>query len=325
MQLVPIQNAKTYLMRSTLNHAIITNNPRIMVVKGALLNPRELTENKFGGIVNVTRPDGLIPLPQASLNPFIFQAIAMLQSSKETITGISGLSQGLDKDAISKQNSGDMVHELITVSQIRQKIIARNFAENFLRDIYSKVHELVAENEDRAKILRVAGKWAEVDFTQWPEDTLMSVSFSLGYGEQEKEVTKWANLHKYLGSDPSLAANYGPAQKYAVIRAGIEAMGVRDVDTYFLPPDKAQPPPPDPMELAKVDALKADAEVKRATAQAALQGVQVKQQMHETKAAIDEAKLQHLVAVDAAELELQRQVASHAATNDARAIISTKG
>ena len=324
-QLIPIQNARTYLMRSTINHAIVTNNPRIQVVKGALLNPRELTENRFGGIVNVTRPDGLIPLPQASLNPFIFQAITMLQNNKEQITGISGLAQGLDKDAISKQNSGEMVHELITVSQVRQKIIARNFADGFLRDLYSKVHTLVSENEDRAKIARISGKWVEVDFTQWPEDCMMSVSFSLGYGEQDKETAKWFGMHKLLSGDPSLAPNYGPEQKYQVIREALESGGIRNVDTYWLPMDKAQPQQPDPLMLAKVDAMKADAEVKRANAQAAIQGVQVKQQMHQTKAAIDEAKLQHLVAVDGAELELQRQVASHAATQDARAVISVKG
>lgn len=323
LQLVPIQNARTYLTRSIINHALITNNPRTMVVKGAVMNPKELLENKYGGIVNVTRPDGLIPFPQAGLNPFVFQTIAMLRENKEEITGISGLSQGMNKDAVSKQNSGDMVHELISVSQIRQKIIARNFAENFLRDLYTLVYELVCENEDREKIVQIAGDWTPVDFTKWPTDTRMSVSFSLGYGEQEKETRKWASVHTFLSSDQSMAAHYGPVQKHAVIRKGLIALGIRDPDTYWLPPDQTKPAGPSPMELADLDVKKADAEVKRANARAALESIQMKAAMHHTKAQIDVAKLQHTVALDGAELELARQIESKPDTKlDARAVIS---
>lgn len=323
LQLIPIQNARTYLTRSIINHALITNNPRTMVVKGAVLNPKELLENKYGGIVNVTRPDGLIPFPQSGLNPFVFQTIAMLRDTKEEITGISGLSQGLDKDAVSKQNSGGMIHELISVSQIRQKIIARNFAENFLRDLFSMVYELVCENEDREKIVFLAGGWTPVDFTKWPQDARMAVSFALGYGEQEKEVQKWAGVHQYLSSDPSLRAHYGVDQKYAVIRRGLLAMGVRDPDTIFLPPNQTQPIGPTPLETADLEVKKADAEVKRANAQAALAAVQAKQQANEAKDHRELAKLQHTIALDGAELELARQIESKPdAKHDARAIIS---
>lgn len=323
LQLVSIQNARTYLTRSIINHALTTNNPRHTVLKGGVVNPRELLENRHGGIVNISRPDAIGVLPQAGLNPFVFQTIAMLKDNKEEITGISGLSQGLDKDALSKQNGGAMVHELITVSQIRQKIISRNFCETFLKDLYTAIYQLVCENESRERIVRVAGTWASVDFTAWPEDSRMAVGFALGYGETEKEVQKWSGLHSYLSSDKSMANHYGEAQKYAVIRQVVEAMGIRDVDSYFLPMDKVQPLQPDPAMLADLDVKKADAEVKRANAQAALQNIAVKHQGHVLKTQIDTGKLQHQVAVDAAELALQVKVVGNATTNDARAILNT--
>lgn len=325
LQLVPIQNARTYLTRSIINHALTTNNPRLQVLKGGVVNPRELLENRHGGIVNITRLDAITPIPQAGLNSFVFQTIEMLKGTKEEITGISGLSQGLDKDAISTQNGGAMVHELITVSQTRQKIIARNFCENFLRGLYTMAYLLVCENEDREKIVRIAGTWAPVDFTKWPSDSRMAVGFALGYGETEKEVQKWSGLHSYLSSDKSMANHYGEAQKYAVITQVVKAMGIRDVDSYFLPMDKVQPLPPDPMMLADIDAKKADAEVKRANAQAAIQAVQVKDKAHTLKAQIDVGKLQHTVSIDAAELELQRQIVANAPTAEARAIVNTAG
>ena len=78
---------------------MVTNNPRYTVVKGGLTNPRELIDNRVGGIVNVTRPDAIHPMPQASLNPFVFQTIQMLDEDKEDTSGVSRLSQGLNKDA----------------------------------------------------------------------------------------------------------------------------------------------------------------------------------------------------------------------------------
>ena len=53
-KVIPIQNARTVLTRSILDHAMITNNPRYMVTKGGLTNPKELIDNRVGGIVNVS-------------------------------------------------------------------------------------------------------------------------------------------------------------------------------------------------------------------------------------------------------------------------------
>ena len=134
-KLCATQNARTVLTRSILDHAMITNNPRYMVTKGGLTNPRELIDNRVGGLVNVTRPDAIAPLPQASLNPFVFQTLEALDQDAE-LTGVSRLSQGLNKDAISKQNSAAMVEQLTTMSQQRQKIIARNFANHFVKPLF---------------------------------------------------------------------------------------------------------------------------------------------------------------------------------------------
>ena len=122
-----------------------------MVVKGALVNPKEMLENRVGGVVNVTRPDGVYPYPQSGLNPFVFQTIGLLDAATEEVTGQSKLSQGLNKDAVSTQNSEGLVENLVSLSQQRQKIVARNFANNFLIPLYLEVYRLVIENERKKK------------------------------------------------------------------------------------------------------------------------------------------------------------------------------
>ena len=194
-KVVPIQTARTVLTRSILDHALMTNNPRYTVVKGGLTNPRELIDNRVGGIVNVSRPDAINPMPQAPLNPFIFQTIQMLDEDKEDTTGVSRLSQGLNKDAISKQNSAAMVEQLATMSQQRQKIIARNFANGFLKPLYQLMYQLVVENEPEGKIVEIAGDYVQVSPAEWGSKRDVTVELHLGYGEQEQEAQKYLALH----------------------------------------------------------------------------------------------------------------------------------
>lgn len=260
-KIIPIQNARTTLMRGILDHTVITNNPRYQVVKGALVNPRELLDNRIGGVVNVTRPDGISPLAQASLNPFVFQTIQLLDEDKEDTTGISKLSQGLNKDAVSKQNSSAMVEQLVGLSQQRQKIIARNFANHFLIPLYLEVYRLVIENEDKKKIVELAGEWMELTPSRWSERLDVQVALKLGYGEQENEAKKYLALHQMLTADPGIQPMYGIEQRYNMLRAFMENSGVKNVSDFLIPPQNIEPPQPDPMQVAAMEMQKKQMEL----------------------------------------------------------------
>ena len=256
-KVIPIQNARTVLVRGILDHTVITNNPRYQVVKGALVNPREMLENRVGGLVNVTRPDGIMPLQQSSLNPFVFQTIQLLDEDKEDTTGVSKLSQGLNKDAVSKQNSGAMVEQLVGLSQQRQKIIARNFANQFVVPLYLEVYKLVIENEDQQKVIEVAGNYVEVDPGKWEARTDVTVALKLGYGEKERDAAQLMGLHQFLSQDPGAQPFYDLPQKYAVITDYLKMIGMKDAK-YLKPIQEVQPPQPDPMMVAEMEKLKAD-------------------------------------------------------------------
>lgn len=260
-KIIPIQNARTVLMRGILDHTVITNNPRYQVVKGSLINPRELLDNRIGGVVNVTRPDGISPLMQASLNPFVFQTIQLLDEDKEDTTGISKLSQGLNKDAVSKQNSGAMVEQLVGLSQQRQKIIARNFANHFLIPLYLEVYRLVIENEDKQKIVELAGEWMEITPSRWSERLDVQVALKLGYGEQENEAKKYLALHQMLTSDPGIQPMYGIEQRYNMLRSFFESSGVKNVNDFLIPPQNIEPPQPDPVQMMQMEMQKKQMEL----------------------------------------------------------------
>lgn len=252
-RVIPTQNARTVLVRGILDHTVTTNNPRYQVVKGALTNPKELIENRIGGIVNVTRPDGITPLNQPSLNPFVFQTVQLLDEDKEEATGVSKLSQGLNKDAVSKQNSQGLVENLVSLSMQRQKIIARNFANQFVRPLYLEIYRLAVANETGEKMIKIAGTFQRMMPSEWADRSDVTVEMRLGYGEQEREAAKFLQMHQLLSSDPSLAPMYGLDKKFNLLRTVFEKGGVKNVIDFLTPPEQIAPPQPDPMMMKQVE------------------------------------------------------------------------
>jgi len=310
-KLLGIQNARTVLTRSILDHAMVTNNPRYTVVKGGLTNPRELIDNRVGGIVNVTRPDAINPMPQASLNPYVFQTIQMLDEDKEDTSGVSRLSQGLNKDAISKQNSAAMVEQLATMSQQRQKIIARNFANNFLKPLFSIVYQLVVENESEEKIVELAGRYVNVNPAKWADKRDVQVEFNLGYGDQETMVQKYLAFHTLLSGDPSLGQMYSSENKYKMLGVIFEKSGIKNIADFLTDPAQIPPPPPDPAQEMQMQMAQKQLEIQERQTAVSEMKAQFDAQMGQMKHELAQMKAQQDFALKSDKMDLQETQHEH--------------
>lgn len=336
-KLIHTQNAKTILTRSILDHTVISNNPRYVVVKGGLSNPRELIDNRVGGIVNTTRPDAISPMPQASLNPFVFQTIQLLDEDLENNTGVSKLSQGLNKDAISKQNSAAMVEQLATMSQQRQKIIARNFANQFIKPLFHEIYRLCVENEDQEKIIELAGSYVTVNPSTWEEKRDVMVELRLGYGEQDKEAQKLLSMHTLFSQDPSVQPLYDLRGRYEMLKAILEQQGILNVEDYLTPPEQLPPPQPDPAAEMQMQMQMKQLELQERQIAIAEQRLAFDQQIAAGKLETEQGKIEaqhalqsdnqdlrekqflHKQRIDEAELEVLQR------TEDVRGIASPTG
>jgi hypothetical protein len=310
-KVVATQNARTVLTRSILDHAMITNNPRYTVVKGGLSNPRELIDNRLGGIVNTTRPDAISPMLQAPLNPFIFQTIKMLDEDMEDTTGVSKMSQGLNKDAISKQNSAAMVEQLATMSQQRQKIIARNFASQFMKPLFHMVYNLVCENEMQEKMVELSGSYVVCDPRKWKEKRDVQIELHLGYGEQEKEATKYLNMHTLLTNDPNLAAMYQQPNQYELAKKIMELSGVKEVSNYLTNPENIEPPQPDPNVEMQMQMAQKQLELQERQTAIAEMKAQVDSQISQMKIELEKAKIENQHAIQSDSLDLKEEQLRH--------------
>jgi hypothetical protein len=330
-RIIPFQNANTVLTRAILDHAAMTVNPRWQVVNGGLLNPREMLDNRMGGIVNVRRPDTVAALQVPNLNPFVFQLMEGLEQRMEQTTGVSQLSQGLNKDAISKQNSRGTLQDMVNLSTQRQKIAARNFAYGFFTELMMEVIRLVILNEKRKKKIEVAGNDITVDPQSWTERTVCTVAMHLGYGERDEAVQKHLTFYQQLAQDPAMQPSFTAQNRYNLIVDTAKMAGIYGVSRYITPPTQVQPPKPDPLKMGELQVKLMDAQSRQTTAQSTVSKNQRMAAYEEGKLALEQAKL-HFEAMKAdrdadrqdldttarvdiayKELDLQKQVEANAA------------
>lgn len=315
---IPTQNARTVLVRGILDHTVITNNPRMMVVKGAVMNPKELLENRVGGLVNVTRPDGVAPLPQAGLNPFVFQTIQLLDEDKEEVTGVSRLSQGLNKDAVSKQNSQAMINDMVSLSQQREKIIARNFANHFIKPLYLEVYRLVLLNEKKAKVVRLSGQFVEVDPQEWSDQVTCTVELKLGYNEQQQDAMKYLTLHQTLAGDPNNARIYSEQNRFALFNTVVEKVGIKQASMYLTDPRTLPPPQPDPFKVQELQLEQRKVAVQESVAQTSAQKVSDHAEIETMKLQLQKLQMQLENAIQNREVNVKQFAATSNAAMDAQ-------
>lgn len=258
-QVIHTQNARTVLFRGVLDHTAITTNPRYVVVNGGLLNPRELLDNRLGGIVNARRPDSVAPMAQNNLNPYVFNVLGLLTENNEKSTGISALSQGLNKDAISTQNSRGAINDMIKVGSGRQKIMARNFAENFFVPLMLEVVRLLITNQKGQKVIEIAGKPLQVTPEAWTERTTCTVSMHLGYGEKDMAANQLAEGYQMMAKDAGLGSMFGQKQRYEMLHDISKLKGFTRFAAYLDP--NAPPPGPDPLKVRELDIKQAQVDV----------------------------------------------------------------
>lgn len=271
---IPTQNSTTMLQRAILDHTAITTNPRYMVSQGGLVNPQELLNNRLGGIVNVTSPDSVVPLQQAQLNPFVFQSIEMLKANNEQTTGISSLSQGLNQDAISNQNSQGMINDLVDLSMGRQEGIAREFAFGFLVPLYLEVYRLVLENEKRESVIEVAGNWVDINPRTWIERKHCVPILHFSPSDAKAEGMQYAQLLTMASQDPALNEMIDAESRYNLGVKVMQLMGVKDPQTYIKHPSQLPPKQPDQAMVAQIQIAQMQAQAGMMAAQAEVQKVQ---------------------------------------------------
>ena len=263
-----IQTNKTAVQREFNNALYLANRPMRAVVEGQV-NVDDVMNPTVGGIVRVKQLGAIENLPTGGEAAFSasLQAIEYYDTVREARTGVTRYNQGMDTNSLNKTATGMSI--IASASQQRQELVARQYAE-FMKCIFRKILRLVSQHGDRGEVVRLRGKWVEVDPTDWKTGYDMSVQVGLGTNNKDQLI---AHIMQLMAVDEKIIQLQGGASGplvtwdniYEKAKQLTAAMDMRGIEKYFTDPAEAQMPEQGPSE----------AEVK---AQADMQEAQMKAQ-----------------------------------------------
>jgi hypothetical protein len=71
----------------------------------------------------------------------------------------------------------------------RVELVARTFAETGVRDLFLNILHLIGKYQDKARIVRLQGKYVSVDPREWKSQYDVYINVGLGTGTREQQLT----------------------------------------------------------------------------------------------------------------------------------------
>jgi hypothetical protein len=255
------QRLRTSLMRSMLDNVYLSVNQRTEAVEGQV-NLDDLLVSRPGGVVRVKAPGMLRPLPQGGLDNSAWQMVEWAEQWRETRTGYTRYSQGLNADALNPTATG--VSIITEKADQRIELICRVAAQS-VRRMFEKILACMCRYQQAEEIVELMGQWTPIDPREWADGYQIHVEVGLGTGSKDKRAMV---LHQVMQIQAPMAqAGVLPPQAViAAARAFTEAGGISGAEEYFPDPPPPKQPGPSP------DQIKAQAQMQIEQAKLQAQG-----------------------------------------------------
>ncbi len=274
-KVMDIQRAKSQIVRDMFDSLAQAIRPRIGVVEGQA-NMDDVLNNEMGAPIRMRQPGMVQPFAQPFVGQSAFPVLQYLDDTKESRTGVSKASMGLNADALQSSTSA-AVSATITGAQGRVELVARVFAETGLKRLFKGILKMLITHQDAPMIIRLRNKFVSVDPRTWNTDMDVDVNVALSAtstNEKLAVLTQVSNDQKEvlmtLGVQNPLVnlAQFRNTKAKMLEMAGFKDPGqfYLDVDPNYQPPQPEQKPTPEEM-LAQVQAQAIQADIAKKSAE----------------------------------------------------------
>jgi len=264
-----LQLIKSTVMRQILDNMYLTNNNRVAIMDGQV-NLDDLLTNRPGGVVRTKGSPGqvMMPMQTQTINQQAFPLLEYLDTVREQRTGITRYSQGMDADSLNKTATG--VNVILSQAQMRVELIARIFAETGVKDMFTKIFELVVKHQDKERIIKIRNTFVPFRPMEWRNRCNISINVGLGTGSRDQQLAILNNiLQTQLKALELQGTPAGPMVNlrniYNTLSKIVENAGLKNTGLFFTDPDVGMqqmppPQPPQPTEFEKVSQLQVQGE-----------------------------------------------------------------
>ena len=288
-RVMDIQLIKSTVTRQILDNIYLINNARSEVVEGQV-NLDDLLNVTPGGVVRTKAPGMVRGLTVPDVTGSAFPLLAYFDGIQSKRSGVSDVQQGLDPNILQNVTAA-AVAATTQAAQGKLELVARIFAETGVKSLFKGILHLLCKYQDKARIIRMRGKYIEMDPREWSNQYDVSISVGLGTGSKQEQMTM---LQMIMAKQEQILQTFGPAnplvsvgQYRTTLGRFIEAAGFKDSTEFFreIPPEVDQAlsnPPPQQQQPSPVDAMLAQAqaqiEIERQKALADIETKRIKAQ-----------------------------------------------
>ena len=306
-----LQLIKSTVTRQILDNMYMTNSPRMGVVEGQV-NLDDLLTVTANGIVRMKNPQAIVPLTVPPTASQSFPLLDYLDQVQAKRTGVSDAQQGINPD-ILQNTTATAVAAMQSAAAGKIEMIARVFAETGVKDLFEKILQLLCKYQDKARVIRLRGKYVSIDPREWVNGFDISINVGLGTGNRQEQMTmismvlaKQEEILKTIGVNNPLV---DLGQYRNTLGRFIESAGFKDSSEFFkeispeqlqqmAQPQEEQQDPQVQAYMAQVqaqiqaDQMKAQAEMQLAREKAAAQ-MQLEQEKFEMTMALKQQEFEY--------------------------------
>jgi hypothetical protein len=280
-----IQRIKSAVLRGMLDSLSFALYPRTGVVEG-MVDIDDVLNPEVGSIIRMRQPGMVQQLDVPFLGKEAFPMVAYLDDMKESRTGQTAASQGLDPDVLQSTTRA-AVTATIRGAEQHLEMMARLFAENGFKRLFKGLLRLIITHQDRERVVRLRNEWVPVDPRVWDSSMDCTVNVGLGSGMTDERL---AVLNQVVIRQTEALEKLGPNNPLVglgnirnTLAKMLEISGYKDTDQFFKPlPVDWQPPPPEPPPPTPEELL----------AQAQMADIQARTSIDQQKLALDSQKLE---------------------------------
>jgi len=235
-----IQSGKTHILRNFMDNLAAANSSRIGAVEGRV-NMDDLTNGRINGVVRMSDPNALVPLPAADIGPQAMAGLSYLDHVRVARVGSSVDVNELQAQ-IMKSSATAAAGQLAQVEQMAGWF-AGNLVETLLKPAFARVHKLLREELAGPVEAKIRGKWQQTDTGQWPARENLTVNMGMTTAEKTAKV---GTLTQVISQQTNIMASGGDnilTNRSKVYNAMTDWLRASDIDTpeqYLIDPDSPE-------------------------------------------------------------------------------------
>ena len=242
-----------------------------------------------------------MPVPKPNILPHVLPVMDRIDKLKATRTGVNPPVTGVDPDALKEVREKPANDNLDKANQ-KIEMIARMMADG-VKDLARGVHADIMKYQDKSKMVRLRGKWVEINPQEWRHRTDLKVTVGLGNGNREETKD---TVRMIAEAQEALFEMGGVEYKHAYTSFTklTKALGEPNPESYAMNPDEheqkmqqmqqqaQQNPPQNPLAEAEMVKAKAMGEMKKLDVQSKMQQSQMDHEIKRGQLSNDAANTQ---------------------------------